>query len=775
LYLGETVDPEDHERTGTPVLLDADDLTTHGFIVGMTGSGKTGLGIVLIEEALLQGIPVLVLDPKGDLGNLALTFPGLAPSDFAPWVEGSTADEVAARWRDGLASWGIDGQRVAAVRDAATVTIYTPGSTAGVPLNIVGSLTAPADPSDLETMRDEVEGFVSGLLAMVGIESDPLSSREHILLANLIEHAWSAGRDLDLAALIGSISDPPVRKLGVFDIDTFFPADDRRELAMRLNGLLASPAFAAWSAGAPLAIDTVLRDGERPRAAIVSLAHLSDEERQFVVTAVLGKLVTWMRRQPGTDKLRVLVYFDEVMGFVPPLGNPPAKQPILTLMKQARAFGVGLMLATQNPVDIDYKGISNAGTWMVGRLQTDQDKARLLDGFAAATGGVDVAATSARISGLDKREFVLRRAGTDELAVFTTRWAMSYLRGPLTREQIASLMAGAQPEPTVPSDSSVAAAEPAADQTTVVPEVASGIPVRFMAASAPWASDVGAEPGSTTYAAAVAARVELLFDDEKADLRHSEQWEAVIHPIAPAVDPATAVAVDYDDRDFTADAPPGGVFVLPAAPLNEKRYFTELERTLTDHLYRRRTKTIFRNPELKLFSRVDETPEQFAARCDVAAQAAGDEAAAKLRDKYEARVRRAQEAVGAAQDRYAQAAATAQAQSTGELAAGAGALLGAFLGGRRNLRGMVNALGGSTGRRGRTAAAQERVGSARRRLAEKQATLQDLEADLAADLVELDAEWQAKADVIEPVDVPLEKSDIRVSDLAVVWVPLSAP
>ena len=307
-------------------------------------------------------------------------------------------------------------------------------------LNIVGSLQVP-DTDDAETIADEIDGFVSGLLGLVGIAADPLSSREHILLSNLVQHAWANQQPLDLPTLVGQVQQPPLKKLGVFELDEFFPPKDRKQLALKLNGLLASPAFAAWGEGTPLDIDTLLFTADRtPRCAIVTTAHLSDEERQFVTSLLLAKLVTWMRRQSGTTDLRALLYMDEVMGYLPPTEVPPTKKPIMTLMKQARAFGVGVVLATQNPVDIDYKAISNAGTWMIGRLQTERDKDRLLDGMSAADGGVDVKAVSDTISGLDKREFVLRRAGRDQPEVFTTRWAMSYLRGPLTRDQIKQVM-----------------------------------------------------------------------------------------------------------------------------------------------------------------------------------------------------------------------------------------------------------------------------------------------------------------------------------------------
>ncbi|MDH5238677.1 MAG: DUF87 domain-containing protein, partial [Acidimicrobiia bacterium] len=392
LFLGDRIDPASHERANDPVMLEASDLTTHGVIVGMTGSGKTGLAVVMLEEALLQGIPTLILDPKGDMGNLLLTFPALNAAEFRPWInegeadrEGISADDHAGAtadvWRKGLEGWGIGADRLRALRDTADFTIYTPGSTSGVPINIVGDLAAPPAGTDDETRNDEIEGFVSSLLGLIDVDADPLSSREHILLSNLIDHSWAAATDLDLATLIGQVQQPPLRKLGVLDLDSFFPAKDRTQLALKLNGLIASPSFAGWVQGAPLDIGAMLDTDAGPKASIISLAHLSDEERQFVVTLVLSKLITWMRAQSGSPDLRALVYMDEVFGFVPPTATPPSKKPILTILKQARAFGVGLVLSTQNPVDMDYKAIANAGTWMIGRLQTERDKARLLEGM----------------------------------------------------------------------------------------------------------------------------------------------------------------------------------------------------------------------------------------------------------------------------------------------------------------------------------------------------------------------------------------------------------
>ncbi len=782
LFLGETI--ADHARTGTQVLLKAADLTTHGVIVGMTGSGKTGLGVSLIEEALLQGVPTLILDPKGDLGNLLLTFPDFSADAFAPWVEGADPAAVASSWKDGLAGWGIDGARVQALRDAATFTIYTPGSTSGVGLNVVGGLRRPAEGTDPEAVNDEVEGFVSGLLGLVGIAADPLSSKEHILLSNLVANAWATGVDLDLPGLVAQVQTPPIRKLGVFELDEFFPPTDRTKLAMTLNGLLASPSFAAWGQGEELDIDSLLHPGGRPGCAIVSLAHLADEERQFVVTLVLSKLVTWMRSQPGTDQLRALVYFDEVVGYVPPTAAPPAKAPILTILKQARAFGVGLVLATQNPVDVDYKALSNAGTWMIGRLQTEQDKARLLDGLSAAAGGVDTAAVGDTIAGLDKREFVLRQAGQDAPVTFTSRWAMSYLRGPLTREQIKTLMAdrrGGATTAAAPAAQAVGTTATAAptgaagnpDATPVAPTVAEGIIVRWLDPAAPWAVQVGAVATSSTFAAGIVATAELLFDDTKSGLRSTETFECVLHPLSDPPDVASLVAVDHDPRDLRAEAPPGATYLLPEAKVKTKALFTAVEKGIVDHLLVSRSITLFTNPELKLTSRPGEAQEEFTARCDAAADVEADKQAVAMAKRFEDRVQRARDALATAEDRAAQAETAQSSRRSDELLSGAGDLLGSIFGGRRNARSIAGKVGQVARRRGRTSEAAKRVETAGNRVTEKTQAVADLEADMAEELAGIADAWDAKGAAIEPVDIPLEKSDIRVTALTLVWIPVA--
>ena len=453
-YLGREYDPAS-QQIGADLLYDSRDLTTHAVCIGMTGSGKTGLCLSLLEEAALDGVPAIAIDPKGDIGNLLLTFPELRAEDFRPWVDegeasrkGKTVDEFAAatadNWRKGLGEWGQDGARIARLREAADVAIYTPGSDSGRPLSVLRSFAAP-DPatlSDATALKERISSAVAGLLALLGIEADPIKSREHMLLSAILDTAWRQGESPDLAALIQSVQKPPFDKIGVFDVETFYPAKDRMELALRVNGLLAAPGFDAWLHGEALDVQKLLYTADgKPRIAIISIAHLNDAERMFVVTLIANELVAWMRRQSGTTSLRALFYMDEVFGYFPPSAMPPSKLPLLTLMKQARAFGIGVVLATQNPVDLDYKGLGNAGTWFIGRLQTDRDKQRVLEGLlgSEAAGGLDRAGYEALMSNLTQRTFLMRNVHDDAPVLFRTRWAMSYLRGPLTLNEIKRL------------------------------------------------------------------------------------------------------------------------------------------------------------------------------------------------------------------------------------------------------------------------------------------------------------------------------------------------
>ena len=785
--LGTIVDPATGEPGDEKLVVGSSDLTTHGVIVGMTGSGKTGLAVVLLEEALLAGIPTVVIDPKGDMANLALTFPDLEPASFRPWVDESQAqrdgitveqlaEKAATTWREGLAAQGVGSERIQQLRDAADVTVYTPGSSAGVPLNMIGSLQRPglSWETEAETLRDEIEGTVTSLLGLVGITADPLSSREHVLLSNLIENAWREGRDLDLGTLIGEIQSPPVRKLGVFEIDTFFPPADRTTLALKLNALIASPAFAAWGEGAPLDPQSLLftADG-KPRAAIIYLAHLSDEERMFATTLVFSKLVTWMRGQAGTSDLRALAYMDEVAGYVPPTAVPPAKKPILTIFKQGRAFGLGLVLSTQNPVDLDYKAMANAGTWLVGRLQTETDKARVLEGLRSAAGGADVDALDTAIGALKKRQFMLVSAKGGAPRVFGTRFAMSYLRGPLTKEEVQRLAStGPQPAGAVPLDDVVPPTPLAADETSVAPAVASGVTVSYLDPAAAWAAQVGAAAGVTRLHAFLATRVALRYDDVAAGIDETQEFEALYGPLDGGLGLDSETVVDYDDRDFRPDAPPGAAYVLPAAPVAEAKFFTQTAKDVQARLVANRTLEIFRNRQLKLSSRPGETEEAFLVRCDEAGQVKADDETVRLTKRLEAKRDHLENARDLARRRVEELDTQTKSRQANELITGAGAVLGALFGGKRSARSITNAVGSVASKHGQSATSSARRDTAAAKAQRTTDDLADLEQEILEEVAAIDEKWRRVSEDVEPFAIRLEAIDVRVTDVRLVWVPV---
>ena len=745
------------------------------------------------------------------MGNLLLTFPELAPEDFAPWVSDSDArkdglslEEYAAKtaetWRSGLERSGIGPERIGRLRKNSDLKIYTPGSSAGIPLNIVGSMAAPelSWKTEAETLRDEIEGTVTSLLALIGIDADPISSREHVLLANLMEHAWRAGRDMDLGVLIAEVQSPPLRKLGVFEMDSFFPPKERTQLALQLNALVASPAFAAWAEGEPLDPAKLLavEDG-KPSASVIYLAYLSEEERQFVVTLLLSKVVTWMRSQAGTSDLRALIYMDEVFGFVPPTAAPPEKKPILTILKQARAFGVGMVLSTQNPVDLDYKAMSNAATWLVGRLQTERDKARVLEGLKSAAGGTDVAALDATIGGLQKRQFLRVSAHESAPAVFSTRWAMSYLRGPLTREQIGELMedeklaraaqsrtadASTAPEaaPASPAGAAAESATTAAsaaqgsvapaialadNESPVAPRVAAGTPARYLDPAAAWAGDAGYDPDGSRLSAILAIRFALKYDETKASLDHHEEWEAIVGPLDDGLDFDSAVEVDYDERDLLEEAPGELVYVLPEAKIANKTFFTQAAAELERRLIADRKLELLGNKKLKLYSRPGEDTAAFEARCDAAAQERADEETAKITKRLEAKADKLTRVLQEAQLRVQELEAEERSKANRDLIAGAGAVLGALFGGRRNTRSITRAAERAAGGRRSKSTFNAQV-----RASNKQQELAELEQQILDEVAEIDAKWSDVAADVEPLDVGLEAADVKAIHTALVWV-----
>ena len=779
-YLGREFDPASG-KTGADLLYDSRDLTTHAVCIGMTGSGKTGLCLSLLEEAALDGIPAIAIDPKGDIANLALAFPELSPSDFEPWVDAgeaarkgqSPADYAAATaetWRKGLAEWNQDGERIRRLREAAEVTIYTPGSESGRPLSILRSFAAPdsATLGDATALKERVGSAVGGLLALVGIDADPIKSREHILLSAILESAWRQGQSPDLAALIQAVQKPPFDKVGVFDLESFFPAKDRTALALAVNGLLASPGFSAWLAGEPLDVQKLLyTDAGKPRISVISIAHLGDAERMFVVTLIANEMVAWMRRQSGTTSLRAIFYMDEVFGYFPPSALPPSKPPLLTLMKQARAFGLGVVLATQNPVDLDYKGLGNAGTWLIGRLQTERDKNRVIDGLLGtdAAGGLDRAALEALIANLASRTFLMRNVHDDAPVVMRTRWALSYLRGPITLAEIARLQ-GPMPASAATGSASAAAAraEPAGRATPAAtassrPVVQAGVVEKFARAA----------PGrdSVTYRACAGARVRARFVDAKSGLDAWESWY-YLSPIGRDGPDWSAAEVTLGDGPDLDDTPVAGAgYAEPPAAALSTRAWRGWASALEDHVYRNSTLAVMNCPELKASAAPGGSEGEFRARLALALRERRDAEVEKLRAKYASKLA----ALKVREERADQKIEREQSQASSETLATAvsvgGSLLGALFGGRRgSASAKVASAARGIGRASRQRADVEHAEAERDTLRRQ---IEALETELEAEVAALEARYEPNALRIETVEVRPRKSDVAVGDLALVW------
>ena len=768
LYLGRQLEPETGEPNEIPVLYDSKDLTTHAVCVGMTGSGKTGLCLTLLEEAAIDGIPALCIDPKGDLGNLLLTFPELRPSDFEPWIDPAEAERkgrtlaeqaeaVSELWRNGLAKWGQDGARIARFRDAVDIGIYTPGSSAGQPLRVLESFDPPGDEADADQLRDQIMGAVSSLLALLGIDPDPVNSKEHILLSNLLSHAWSAGESLQLGDLVRGISEPPFDRIGVMDLETFYPASERQKLAMQMNGLLASPGFSAWLQGEPLDIQRLLwtEDG-KPRITILSIAHLSEAERMFFVSTLLNRVVSWVRSQSGTSSLRALLYMDEVFGFLPPVSEPPSKRPLLTLLKQARAYGFGIVLATQNPVDLDYKALSNCGTWFLGRLQTERDVARVVDGLAGASSSsgsaLDRGEIERLLAGLRSRVFLLHNAHEDRDILFHTRWAMSYLRGPLTRKQIKLLSPAAESEQaTTPRKAETKHAALAAKAAR--PVVAAGIDEVFL-------SDE-----SGRYRPYLLASVSLHYSRASQGL---DEWEEHLMLAPLEEDPPWEFAelLAPDSLDIDHGAPNEAEFFPPPSGSVGKARFRSYGKQIKSHLYQSRPKILWRNKALKLQSKPGESKAEFSARLQLARREKRDAAAEKLRQQFAKKIKSMQDRVGRAEDKVDREQSQYDQQKLQAGISMGATVLGAIFGSRGMGRATTAARGA-----GRVAREREDVQRAQEDLRDLEKALRDLEIDAEEEVKALDAEMEREAPELEEVVVRPKKSDIQVSDLRLAWKP----
>lgn len=796
-YLGKTFDLATGQvQADQPVLYDAKDLTTHAVVLGMTGSGKTGLCVDLLEEAAIDGIPALVIDPKGDIGNLLLTFPQLAASDFRPWIDESEATrkglspddfatQTALNWKSGLAQWGQDGARVQRLRDAVDMAIYTPGNTSGRPLQILRSFSAPPQAilDDASALRDRILSAVSGLLGLMGISADPIQSREHILLSNILDRAWREGRSLDIAGLIMEIQKPPFERIGVFDLEAFYPAKERFGLAMALNNLIASPGFSAWMEGEPLDIQRLLftADG-RPRVSVLSIAHLSDAERMFFVTILLNEVVAWMRAQSGTSSLRALLYMDEIFGYFPPTGNPPSKTPMLTLLKQARAFGLGCVLSTQNPVDLDYKGLANAGTWMIGRLQTERDKMRVIEGLegvlASAGGSFDRARMEATLAGLGNRVFLMRNVHEDQPVVFQSRWALSYLRGPMTLPQIRQVMralptatstapAAAPAAATIPVPAAApvgAPTPPPAPAPAGRPVLPPEIPEYFLRPANP-VSDV-------VYRPAILGVSKLHFVDAKAAV---DTW-LTYSLLAPLGDDGFAVweeaAVKGDlKNELDPQAATGAAFSPVPTAATRKQSAEAWRKTLTAHLYQNVTMDLMTCPAIKLTSKPGETEGDFTARVGQVLREQRDLEVGKLRAKYAPKLQTLGDQLRRAQERVEREKAQAGQQKMQTALSVGATLLGALLG-----RKVASA--GNIGRATTAMRSASKIGKENadvERAGESVAVLQErftaLEAQFEREVADLQGQFEPAAAGITKTQVRPRKSDVMVGQVGLCWTP----
>ncbi len=799
-YLGRYYDIVKRELDTTLAglnLYESKDLVTHAVIVGMTGSGKTGLGVSLLEEAAIDGIPGLIVDPKGDLTNLLLNFPSLRPSDFQRWINpddarraGKSVEDFAAEqasnWRQGLADWDQSPERIQKLADSCDFNIYTPGSDAGIPVSILSSFATPP-PSvldDVDLLRDRIATTATSVLALLGIDADPINSREHILLTTILDHCWRNRQSLDIGSLIQMVQTPPVQKIGVMDLESFFSAKERFALAMKINNLLASPGFSAWMSGQPLDVDQLLHSpAGKPRMSILYIAHLSEQERMFFVSLLLNQVLAWMRSRPGTTSLRALLYIDEIFGYMPPVAEPPTKKPLLTLLKQARAYGLGLVLATQNPVDLDYKGLSNTGTWFLGRLQTDQDKQRVLDGLEGASneaGGLfDRQQMDEILSGVGKRIFLMHNVHDSHPKTFHTRWALSYLPGPLTRSQIKTLMQGKKAEaPTeepaalmqhATTEVAAITAQPGTRQGGTPPVLPPKVPQVYL----PLRRAAGVH--EITYEPRLLAVGKVHFVDTRRDLAADEDLMLLANLENSAFgidwDKATSIDVDLDDiaREPAAVGQYGNVPVEATQPPSYKTW----EKALEDFIYRSHRYQLFRCKALSSISEPGETERDFRIRLTELAHEERDEKIEKLRDKYASRIATAEERIRKAQlrvEREEQQVSGAKFQSM--LSTGA-AVLSMVLGrralGASNVRRAASAARGH----GRIRAQADDVRRAESDVNAYEEKLEEIESKLEEAVQELSEQFDVHSLEIDALLLKPRKSDIQIRHIALAWAPFT--
>jgi len=806
-FIGRLYDQKKEEITGEDVLYDPDDLTTHAVVVGMTGSGKTGLCIDLLEEAALNKIPALMIDPKGDITNALLHFPELLPQDFQPWVNpddarrsGKTieqaAEDTANLWRNGLKKWGIGSDRIKALQDSATFTVFTPGSNSGIPISILASLRAPeiSWEENIEIIQEKISGTVTALLGLIGItDVDPVRSREHILLSNIFEHSWRQSKDLDMSELILQIHNPPFEKLGVFEVDSYFPEKERFELSMLLNNILAAPAFQSWITGEPLDIQNLLYTSDgKPRHSVFYIAHLSDAERMFFVTLLYSTVETWMRSQKGITSLRAILYFDEIFGYLPPIGNPPSKMPMLRMLKQARAFGVGQVLVTQNPVDVDYKGLSNTGTWMIGKLQTERDKERLLDGLEGASPGLDRKSFDQQISALDKRVFLLHNVHEEQPELFHTRWAMNYLAGPLTRTQLPELnkMVGAfrtgrgdqhpkesssgQSKPGVPKDSTEGVILKEKGSATR-PKVPSGVDEYFLPNNLTISQAVkehGKGLPEDVVSSGIVYRPSLLAQASVRFLKRNMNLDYEIEPSALVLETDSMGGVRWEewvtspldassfDRRSLVDA----VFSSLEAPLSDSKKLREIKADFIDWIYYEHKASVSANETLKIFVGPQIPKGEFRQLCRDAADEKQDAEIDKLEVSFKKKIKSIKDRLRREERELKEDERELSQRKMEEFGTHAETVLSFFSGRRKKVSSSLT-------KRRMTSKAKDDVEESLETIDEYKEDIEELMTELEEKIDEIEQKWEDVLDDVTEVPITPYKKDIMIKFFGIAWYP----
>lgn len=771
-YLGKSYDAKEGKIVDEPIFYNSKDLTTHAICVGMTGSGKTGLGITLLEEAALGSIPSIVIDPKGDMGNILLAFPNLAAEDFKPWIDRGEAErkgetleayaaEIAKTWRDGLKAWGETPQRIQDLKNAVTMEIYTPASRAGIPLSILSSFKAPSKEIafDADALRERVLTTTSSILGLLGIAADPIKSREHILISTIIDKFWREGKDIDLFNLIQEVQKPSLDKIGVLDIETFLPVKERMALSVNLNNLLASPGFKAWMEGAPLDIEKLLYTAEqKPKISVISIAHLSDSERMFFVTLFLNQLISWMRKQPGTSSLRAIFYMDEIFGYFPPTAAPPSKLPMIALLKQARAFGLGMVLCTQNPVDLDYKGLSNCGTWFIGRLQTARDKMRVVEGLAAASNGeIDSKEIDKLIGEIGNRVFIMRSIYEKKPILFQTRWALTYFRGPLTLAQIETLTKNENKE--FKDFSSLSTDE---DKASEKPIISLAIPQYYVRAQ---------KIDGIRYRPFIAGFYKLHFIDKKYNV---DDWvdRCLVAELGDG-------GINWENAENHPDlmqelsktpAENANFKKIPSGLLQEKN-FALYEKELSSYLYQNETLKILTFSDLKLISNARESEAEFRERVQLALKEKREELIKKLQDKYAKQITTLNEKIRRAQEKKSTQEQQSFYQKVEAFISMATTILGALLGGKKVSRTTIDQAGTTFRRVGRIGKESQDVIIADENLQVLESQLREVEGELQAEVAKIPSCDDASSLRLEEIILRPRKSDITVDKIALVWWP----